>query len=291
MKCLLLSMLTLSTFFSSCWAQNKLSDKEITAIKTEMAENPECRTPLLWLEDDGRTDYYLETAPLRCPDELDELIHLSEPWHEENSRILQLEQQIYPKPGSSKSEKMLAQHFKDVEKAKKTFECARKAEERYSRMVKELVPLIESKRQQTTFKVPQGELTHFEYHSGGGMVHKPASHGELIRQDDGSYIALLDTYSFEKLDTIAITPQQVDTIRTMLIEGEVYKMPRYHDEHYMIFDAPHSSASVEFSDASFSCNNYPPTNWGGRNIYKVYQYLKALQPKREMTEEEKAMFY
>ena len=119
MKCLLLSMLTLSTFFSSCWAQNKLSDKEITAIKTKMAENPECRTPLLWLEDDGRTDYYLETAPLRCPDELDELIHLSEPWHEENSRILQLEQQIYPKPGSSKSEKMLAQHFKDVEKAKK----------------------------------------------------------------------------------------------------------------------------------------------------------------------------
>lgn len=289
MKCLILSMLTLSTFFSTCWAQKRLSDKEISNIKEQMAKNPECRTPLMWLEDDSRADYYLRTASDRCLDELDELIHLAESWHEENSRIVQLEEQIYPKPGSAKSEKALAQHFSDVQKAKHTFECARKAEERYTKVVSVLVSVIEKKRHQT-FKVPQGELIHFEYHSGGGMIHKPASHGELERQADGSYIALLDTYSFEKLDTIAITPQQVDTIRTMLIEGEVYKMPRYHDEHYMILDAPSSSVSVEFSDASFSCYSYPPTNWGGKNIYKVYQYLKALQPKREMTEEEKAFY-
>ncbi|MBO4674265.1 MAG: hypothetical protein J5616_07940 [Bacteroidaceae bacterium] len=281
-------MLGLSTSAFGQTSQ-KFSDKEMTDIKEQMAKNPECRTPLMWLEDDSRADYYIRTAPDRCPDELEELIHLAESWHQENSRILQLAQQIYPKPGSAKSEKALAQHFNDTEKAKQTFECARKAEERYTKVINIIVPLIDGKRHQT-FKAPQGELIHFEYHSGGGMIHKPASHGELERLKDGSYIALLDTYSFEKLDTVAITPQQVDTIRTMLIEGEAYKMPRYHDEHYMIFDAPSSSVSVEFSDASFSCSSYPPTNWGGKNIYKVYLYLKAQQPKREMTEEEKAFY-
>lgn len=289
MKHFIISMLTLSSFFPTCDAQNKLSDKEIAAIKKDMAENPECRTHLMWLEDDGRADYYLRTAPERCPDELQALIGFSESWHLDNSRIQQLEQLLCPKRGSSKAEKALSQHFKDVEKAKHTFECARKAEERYLKMVSVLTPLIEKKRNQT-FKVPEGDLIYFEYHSGGGMVYKPASHGELKRLDDGSYIALLDTYSFDKLDTIAITPQQVDTIRTMLIEGEVYKMPRYHDEHYMLLDAPSSSVSVKFTDASFSCNSFPPTDWGGKNIYEVYRYLKALQPKREMTEEEKRFF-
>jgi hypothetical protein len=289
MKHFIISMLTLSSFIPTCYAQNKLSDQEIAAIKKDMAENPECRTHLMWLEDDGRADYYLRTAPERCPDELQALIGFSESWHLDNNRILQLEQLLCPKRGSSKAEKALSQHFKDVEKAKHTFECARKAEERYLKMVSVLTPLIEKKRNQT-FKVPEGDLIYFEYHSGGGMVYKPASHGELKRLDDGSYIALLDTYSFDKLDTIAITPQQVDTIRTMLIEGEVYKMPRYHDEHYMLLDAPSSSVSVKFTDASFSCNSFPPTDWGGKNIYEVYRYLKALQPKREMTEEEKRFF-
>ena len=112
MKHFIISMLTLSSFIPTCYAQNKLSDQEIAAIKKDMAENPECRTHLMWLEDDGRTDYYLRTAPERCLDELQALLGFSESWHSDNNRILQLKQQIYPKPGSSKSER----HYRNTSK-------------------------------------------------------------------------------------------------------------------------------------------------------------------------------
>ena len=56
-------------------------------------------------------------------------------------------------------------------------------------------------------------------------MNRPAYQAILERQKDGKYIVALDTDDFHKLDTIPLTQAHVDTIRQMLIEGEVYKMP------------------------------------------------------------------
>ena len=290
MKKILAAMAFLG-LISSAYAQNDLTEEEIVGIAKKMETDWRFgKSDMIWMESASRFSQYMSTVSGRCPEELEFVLGGSERWHLENLRIAQVEKQIYPKPGSKKSEKNLSRYFQDTEKAKEKFASAREALQMYDQMKEVLPSLIESKKNQT-YPVPQGELTYFDYHSGGGMMRQPAKHAELIRQKDGSYIAMLDTYSFDKYDTIAVAQTQVDTIRQMLIDGEVYKMPRLYDSPYLILDAPHSSASVRFADASFSCNNYPPSDWGGKSLYAVYQYLKALQPKREMTEEEKRMYY
>lgn len=291
MKRFLVSVMTLLGFMSTGFAQNQLSKEEIANIVNSIETDWRFGVShVKWMENANTFSYYMSTIYDRCPEELEDVLNWSEKSYKENQQILQLEKQIYSKPGSKKAESNLSSYFKDTEKAKKKFASAKEAQQMYDQMMKVLPPLIELKNKQE-YKVPQGELTYFEYHSGGGMVRRPASHAELMRQKDGSYIATLDTYYFNKLDTIAVTQAQVDTIRQMLIDGEVYKMPKLYDEVILVLDAPHSSASVRFTDASFSCNSYPPSKWGGKNLYAVYKYLKALQPKREMTEEERKMFY
>ena len=283
--------MTLLSLMSSASAQNRLTEDEIAKVVQSMETDWRYgKSEVRWMEDAQKFSYYMSTVHDRCPDELENVVEASERWHRENLQIAQLERQIYPNPGSKKSEKSLNSHFKDSEKAKATFASAQEALRMYDQMMQVLPPLIDAKNRQA-YLIPQGELTYFEYHSSGGMLREPAKHAELTRKKDGTYIAMLDTYSFDNHDTIAVTQAQVDTVRKMLIDGEVYKMPRMYDEVYLLLDAPHSSISVRFADASFSCNNYPPSNWGGKNIYAVYQYLKSLQPKREMTEEEKRMYY
>ena len=112
------------------------------------------------------------------------------------------------------------------------------------------------------------------------MIHRPPIHGELRLQKNGRYIALLDTDSFNKFDTVAVTKEQVDEIRKLLIDGEIYKMPRYHDLPVILLDGPSSSVSVKFTDGEYMCNSLPPSDWGGKNIIAVYNYLRALHPKK-----------
>lgn len=280
-----LTLIAFAMTITQGFAQGKLSESEIKSTIAKMESDWQFGfNHVIWMENRNTFLHYLETAPLRCFYELEEVVDMSKIPHEENLRILQVKQQIYPKPGSNKSEQNLARYFTDTEKAKQRFDKAEESEQMYQRLIKEVTPLIEAKKQQT-YTIPKGNLTYFYYHLGGGMVYRPASQATLERQKDGTYLVALDTEEFHKLDTIPVTQAQADTIRQMLIEGEVYKMPQFYDEPMRILDAPSGSVSVKFTDASFSCNNLPPSNWGGKNIYNVYQYLKALQPKREKTKE------
>ncbi len=276
---------------SSGYAQNKLTEEDIISTATRIENDWQFGyNHVIWMEDADRFSHYLQTVPLRCPYELELVVDLSKRPYEENQQILQLKQKIYPQPGSKKSENNLAKYFTDTEKAKQRFEAAEEAVQMYQQLIKEATPIIEAKNQRK-FTIPQGELTYFYYHLGGGMINRPAAEATLRRQKDGTYLVALDTYKFHQLDTISVTQAQVDTIRQMLIEGEVYKMPAYYDEPMRILDAPSGSVAIKFTDVSFNCNNLPPLDWGGKNIRKVYEYLKSLQPKREMTEEERMLYY
>lgn len=285
-----ITFLALALAVSSGLAQNKLSEEKLKSTAKQIENDWQFgHNHVIWMEDQKTLSDYLETVPLRCPDELQLVIDFSIRAHNENQRILQLKQQVYPKPGSKKSEDNLAKYFTDTEKAKQKFAAAEEAEDMFQQLLEKATPVIEAKDQRK-FDIPQGELTYFHYHLGGGMVNRPAAEATLRRQNDGTYLVALDTYKFHVLDTIPVTQAQVDTIRQMLIEGEVYKMPIYYDEPIRILDAPSGAVAVKFTDANFHCNNLPPSNWGGMNIRKVYDYLKALQPKREMTEEERMMY-
>lgn len=274
-----LALIGIAITTTAGFAQDTLDKDEIKSIATKM-ENDWLFgfNHVIWMENQHTFSEYLETIPLRCPYELESVVNFSKDAHEQNQRILQLKKQIYTKPGSKKSENELARYFTDTEKAKQKFAAAEESERMYQQLIEATTPFIES-QDKRTFTIPQGELTYFYYHLGGGMVYRPASQATLERQKDGTYHVALDTEDFDKLDTILLTQAQVDTIRQLLIEGEVYKMPRFYDEPVRVLDAPSGSVSVKFADTSYSCNNLPPSDWGGRNIYKVYQYLKALQPK------------
>lgn len=278
-----LALIGLAVTTAAGFAQDTLDKDEIKSIVTKM-ENDWLFgfNHVIWFENQSRFAEYLETIPLRCPYELESVVSFSKDAHDQNQRILQLKKQIYTKPGSKKSESTLARYFTDTEKAKQKFAAAEESERMYQQLIEAAIPFIES-QDKRTFTIPQGELTYFYYHLGGGMVYRPASQATLERQKDGTYLVSLDTEEFDKLDTILLTQAQVDTIRQLLIDGEVYKMPRFYDEAVRVLDAPSGSVSVKFSDASYSCNNLPPSDWGGKNIYKVYQYLKALQPKHRKT--------
>ena len=285
-----ITFLALALAVSSGLAQNKLSEEKLKSTAKQIENDWQFgHNHVIWMEDQKTLSDYLETVPLRCPDELQLVIDFSIRAHNENQRILQLKQQVYPKPGSKKSEDNLAKYFTDTEKATQKFAAAEEAEDMFQQLLEKATPVIEAKDQRK-FTIPQGDLTYFHYHLGGGMVNRPAAEATLRRQNDGTYLVALDTYKFHVLDTIPVTQAQVDTIRQMLIEGEVYKMPIYYDEPIRILDAPSGAVAVKFTDANFHCNNLPPSNWGGMNIRKVYDYLKALQPKREMTEEERMMY-
>lgn len=274
--CIMMTMLT----SSEALAQKRLTETEIKGIVTLMENNPRCTTGLLWVENESRLSYFLTSVHGRCVDDLEMVLDYAQKWHADNARIVQLEQQIYSKPGKKKCEQALQQYFQNPDAARATFAHAHQAEGMYERLVREITPVLEGKRNQV-FSAPQGELTYFEFRRGGGMRYAPPRHAVLKRGKDGSYTVKLDTSEFDVMDTIAVTQAQVDTVRQMLIEGEVYKMPRYYDVPMMVFDAPSTSVSVEFTDASFSCNANPPSKWGGKNIYAVYKYLKALQKKEE----------
>lgn len=269
---LMLSGTTLTTF-----AQQKLSEKEIETTANLIENDWRFGTShIIWLETPEMLSHYLRTAPERCLDDLTTVVSFAEEWRLQNQRILQVEKQVYSKPGTKKSEQSLRKYFTDTDKAKQRFAKAKEAEQMYQQLITETAPLIKMKENQV-FTAPKGELTYFYFRQGGGMVYKPASQSTLRRQKDGTYTVELDTEDFDRLDTVVVTQAQVDTIRQMLIDGEVYKMPKYYDEPFRLLDAPSSSVSVKFSDASFSCDNFPPTQWGGKNIWEVYRYLKALK--------------
>lgn len=279
-----LALIISTMVMTSGVAQEKLTEEEIKSTAQQIENDWRYGSNhVIWMENQNTLSRYLETAPLRCLDELEEVVGWSQEPHEANLRILQLKQQIYPNPGSKKSERSLSRYFTDTEKAKQKFIAAEEMEKMYQRLIKETAPIIEAKKQKT-FTAPQGELTYFYYHLGGGMVNRPAYQAILERRKDGKYIVALDTDDFHKLDTIPLTQAHVDTIRQMLIEGEVYKMPAFYDSPLLILDAPSGSVSVKFTDASYSCNNIPPFKWGGECIEKVYQYLKTLQPEHKKTE-------
>ena len=111
------------------------------------------------------------------------------------------------------------------------------------------------------------------------MLNVPPIRRELKRQDDGSYIAVLETDSFNKFDTLSVTKAQVNEIRKMLIDGDISKMPRYNEPPVLILDAPSTSVYVEFTDREFSCNSVPSEEWGGKGVMAVYSYLENLRPK------------
>jgi len=274
--------ITLITFaMTSIWgfAQEKLSPSELKAVANSIETDWQFGSSgVIWFEDQGRLNYYLETAPKRCLDDLTTVVNYAEEWHAENQRILQFKQQVYPKPGTKKSEQSLAQYVKDTSTALKKFQQAQENEAMYQRLIHETQPLINMKKQQT-FTPPTGALTHFYFRQGGGMVYRPPLQSTLDRMKDGTYRVILDTKEFDVLDTIPLTQAQVDTVSQMLIDGEVYKMPAYYDTPYRLLDAPSSSVSVHFTDATYSCSSFPPSDWGGKNIWEVYRYLKALQPK------------
>ena len=275
-----ITLITLIMTVTSGFAQEKLSSSELKAVANSIETDWRFGSSgIIWFEDQGRLNYYLETAPMRCLDDLTEVVNLAETWHADNQRILQFKQQVYPKPGTKKSEQSLAQYIKDTSNAIKKFQQAQENEAMYQRLIREVQPLINAKKQQT-FTPPTGALTHFHFRQGGGMVYRPPLESTLDRMKDGTYRVTLDTEEFDILDTIPLTQAQVDTVRQMLIEGEVYKMPAYYDEPYLLLDAPSSSVSVHFTDATYRCTSFPPRDWGGKNIWAVYRYLKGLQPKR-----------
>ena len=275
------ALLTLAMAIHPALAQDRLTEQELKAVGNSIDTDWRYGfSHVMWLEDQGRLDYYLRTAPKRCIDDITEVVNLAEPWHADNQRILQFKQQVYPKPGSKKSEQSLARYVKDADKARQKFEQAQQNEAMYQQLIRETRPLIDMKRQQT-FTPPTGTLTRFHFRQGGGMVHRPPTQCELDLQKDGTYLVTLDTEDFERLDTVRLTQAQADTIRQMLIDGEVYKMPEYYDEPFLLLDGPSSSVSVSFADAEYRCNSFPPSDWGGRNIWKAYQYLKVLAPKQK----------
>ena len=260
-------------------AQDKLSEKEIRAIAEKMENEWRFAFPIVrWMEDKSGFDYYIGTVGERCPDELEDVLEMAEDCYKESLQVLMVENRVYRKPGSKKWEASLADYFKDTDKAKEKFATAHRNVEMYEKMAKMFPPVIEGMRNRN-YRVPQGDLVSFEYNSGGGMMYRPSIHGELRLQKDGSYIALLDTDSFNELDTVAVTKAQVDEIRKLLIDGEVYKMPRYHDLPVLLLDGPSSFVNVKFTDGEYRCNSLPPSEWGGKNILAVYNYLRGLHPK------------
>ena len=286
----LLSLIAMTMITLPLFAQGKLSEEELKSTAEKMAADWRFgRSVVRWLEDDGAFNRYLETAPVRCPDELEQVLEMVEPSYKEALQILQLEKQIYRKPGARKWEASLARYFQDTKVAKERIAAAHKTVEMYEMMEKQFPPMIKGMRSRS-YKVPQGDLVSFSVFLGGGMIRRPATRGEVQRQKDGSYVASLDTRSFDKLDTFTLTKEQVDTIRRMLIDGEVYKMPRHYDTPVLLLDGPGSSVAVEFTDASFSCSSVPPDEWGGKNVFAVYNYLRELHPLPEPTEEERLMW-
>ena len=280
MKHLFVLVTMIGTLFSELYAQDKLSNEEIAMTKGLMQKNPKCINHIRWFENQATLSQYLSTISGRCPDEVEWILNATEEWHDANSMIIRLEKQLYPKPGSKKSEKSLAAHFANVDQAKETFRCALEAEDMYERFKAEAKGFVEARRN-ATYTPPKGELTYYHFRESGGMRRMPPFDITLEKTKDGTYKATLSTEDFDVFDTIAITPEQVNDIRELLIDGEVYKMPIYYDEPYLLLDAPSSSVAVKFSDASYHCNNYPPSKWGGKNISAVNEYLKKLQPVHE----------
>ena len=259
------------------FAQNKMSEEDIIAYAARIENDWRFGfSDVMWLENEQIFERYFETAPLRCPEELQTVLDMSGRAYQENLQILRLEKQVYRKPGAKKWEASLAKYFNNTDKAKEKFASARKYVEMYERMAKAFPSIIDGMRNRT-YDVPKGDLVNFEFHSGGGMIRRPPIHLELARQKDGSYIALFDTEDFDRYDTLAVSKAKVDEIRQLLIDGEVYKMPRYYDTPVMLLDAPHSHVSVEFTDGSYSCSDYPPEEWGGKNIGAVCKLLRDLQ--------------
>ena len=102
------------------FAQKTLDEDEIKNIASKM-ENDWLfgYNHVIWMENQRTFSEYLNTIPLRCPYELENVVSFSKDAHDQNQRILQLKKQIYAKPGSKKSESALARYFKDTEKPKK----------------------------------------------------------------------------------------------------------------------------------------------------------------------------
>lgn len=275
-----LLLFAMALFFAPLSAQDKLSEKEVQDIVEKMENDWRFALPIVrWMEDQSVFDHYISTIPDRCPDELEDVLDMAESCYQESQQVLLVENQIYRKPGVKKWEDSLAGYFKDTGKAKEKFAAAHRNVEMYEKMAKMFPPIIEGKRNQE-YRVPQGELDSFEYYLGGGMARRPPIRGEVKRQKNGRYIALLDTDSFDKLDTVALTKEQVDEIRKLLIDGEVYKMPRYYDLPVLLLDGPGGYVSVMFSDGEYRCNTIPPGDWGGKSATAVYNYLRSLHPKK-----------
>lgn len=277
----------MALFAAPSFAQDQLSEAEIQSIVEKMENDWQFAHPIVrWLEDQHNYDFYMRTAPYRTPEELQNVLDFAKESYEQGLQVLQVEKQVYPKPGKKKSETSLAKYFKDTEKAKAKFASVHEDVARYEQMA-DLFPKYIAGMRAMEYTLPQGALVNYLYHSGGGMLRQPAVHLEVERQDDGSYVARLNTHSFDKLDTVALTKEQVDHIRQLLIEGEVYKMPRYHDTPVLLLDGPSSSVSVNFEDREYSCNDYPPSEWGGKAVAAVNKYLREIHPLGEMTEEER----
>ena len=274
-----LSFLAMTMVMVPLFAKGRMSEEELRSTAEKMENDWSFASPMVrWMEDDSAFDYYWETIPDRCADDLEEVLEMAEPCYQESQQVLQLAKQIYRRPGARKWEARLAQYFEDTDRAKEKIASARRNVAMYKKMAKKFPSIIDGKRKRT-YPVPQGDLVRFEYRSGGGMLIAPPIHRELKRQDDGSYIAVLETDSFNKFDTLSVTKAQVSEIRKMLIDGNISKMPRYNDSPLLILDAPSTSVSVEFTDRDFSCNSVPSEEWGGKGVMAVYFYLENLRPK------------
>lgn len=230
-----------------------------------------------WTQSDDRMESYIYSLSGQG---LDAIAVTREMLIEQQKRVdnvLALRHDLLLRVPKGQEASTLAQHFKDVEGANKTFEHAAAVKSRSERLIRLMDAEMASRKPR---KAPGGHLLSLEYSTHNGFAGS-SDEMKLTRNPDGTGTLLVTQKRMrmerdldgEEGKSYVVSDSVLLSVENMIRENHTYEMGSHYDSDYEIMDASSWSLFVKFEDGSFSSGGYAA--WPG-DKYKLSEILSLI---------------
>lgn len=262
--CAVMALLLVVPF--ACYAKKK---KEKAMLTTEqrkktidwLNENGWWRlSDIRWTQSDDRMEFYIYSLSDQGLDAIAATREMLVGQQKRVDDVLALRHDLLLRVPKGQETSTLAQHFKDIEGANKTFEHAAAVKSRCERLIRLMDAEMASRKPR---KAPGGHLLSLEYSTHNGFAGS-SDEMKLTRNPDGTG-TLLITQKRMRIDSDLggeegksyIVPDSVMlSVEKMIRRSHTYEIGSHYDSDFEIMDASSWSLSVEFEEGAFSSGGY-----------------------------------
>ena len=236
---------------------------------------------VMWLQSDDKMEGYINDLGEKSVGQLKNTLEALNDDHERAQALLKARDEIGGKKKGKKQDERLAKCFKDLDAAKRAFEAAEQAENRYKRLTSVIRHELEVRKPAV---MPAGRLLYFSYSCGNafsGYSEEVTLDGRKGKHELKVEVQRMRWGGPEDEKEKAIVPKEVadsvfERVRDMIEQGQLYDVGRNYMPDIEIMDASNWSLDMTFEQGRISSGGYADGPDHHEALYAITKYLTEL---------------